>query len=1613
MSTIHPFERATEFPNYFEIMLNSVPKTQRDVFLRKIRALIEQNINTIIKNLKLSYVDDSGELSTKNYFDALVKRMDYALEESSAKNDYHLEVYISGGVVRALLSSIYKRLYINIQEILESELNASEISKDKGKILSAVLTELGQETDQQVKIKTFENILKRKHFLETFTKTPEFWLRNLKTQQALVRGSDVLGVGSDMDILYKLSYRTPKYKIKLNDTQLQELDKVLWNTTKLNKAQKKELYRAVKAQTLNESQLKDLQEAIQNQHALYAKEQHSVLQAIETTRELDKEHFDKEQAQELSNTEKTAKEQYELHRQQLQDLETVLHHIYKLPAQELKESQELYETIKKLMEIDKEKLEKLEQDLKDQKTLDTKQWKLLKQAINNLNKLTNKEAKELQQAIYDKTPLTPEQRQDLALAIQNQHTLNDEQWNNLPLAIQAGHALNTEQLQKFHRAINMQRQLNLKNVKKKIHAAGDAFLNSASNFFKLSDVEETLKNSLLPPGDINEYTKQTKNSMSQGGSALDWLAFELSPKEGRKLVEPPSDLKQKAKLQHSIVESFIHGHYEYLESQVEESIAIRIVRVIRGIRFIFEDPAVTILDATVILKELENIEKLAVRDANGKIILPPNALKQLEKLRRNTNFEGAHNLIYRLDPKNIVLLKFLEISKQFAPPIGDGKNVHFPKYVQRANPLDKTPATGQYRSEINNLFIDTKTFIADFTDAGTLYHGTPLAAVPAIIRGGFYISASTQGTAAYGSGLYSTKDRTVAIAASPGGIVLPLHINTDQTIKVINLNTINRTLLEKLEDEARKEGFLGIHGEPEVNELLKIRYKVDIIIYTHVLIQNAAVVKPPKLADLSLAHGTQFQRQFLENIKLGDKSFRFISDNARLQEVNQSFKCYINLCLLSGSIEGNPLSPANIIKDLLTHVEQIEKIQTDFKTHNTRLFIYAHCFLINADYVRNHLADICARSNNNPEIIAALTKFANPFAINFKKNGRDDHHKTFSTVLKNIIFCSRTNNSIIGIIDDLKLMDSQELNNLLEKLISDGEITPIQALYAVLAASNIMKNDLVLYLWNHVNKIDPHKITQEEQNILNQILINSIKSDSNDIINKLLSTYTFHKSILINALCIASNLKQKDMVLNLLDLIKKKEPENIPPILHDVFINAINHNNIELVKALLKIYNLNDTTLTQALSLASNARQRDMVLYLLDRINEMELKNVPPTILEAVFINAAKDGSIDIINKLLMYTPNEQVLTQALKLASEAQKNDMVLYLFELIHKNKIDLKNIDSAVLDKVFINAVKHNFIDALLTACALNNKALILALSTTAELDNIKMLSEILDCISENKIVLEHVEPTWVRNIVAIVAFQQSGCDFKIIEKLSKACAFNAQVLIHILAELLQLRHHNAAYNLLDLMKRPEINLQNTDSKILDEIINKHIYVESVICQLIRTYAFDKRVLTQALIAASNTDDTTQHDIVCCLLKLINAYKINLQHIDPEILKKIIIKAVHDNKNIDVLLTTCEFNESLLIQMLIATSGNGTTHNAMISQLFAKHPKLVIVLARHENFDQYLSTETQQQLIAIRSTPPTVEDPTSFLPQFRIHQTSGDEPPSSKQKQVLQDGHSITLG
>ncbi|HEV2524085.1 MAG TPA: ankyrin repeat domain-containing protein, partial [Gammaproteobacteria bacterium] len=234
------------------------------------------------------------------------------------------------------------------------------------------------------------------------------------------------------------------------------------------------------------------------------------------------------------------------------------------------------------------------------------------------------------------------------------------------------------------------------------------------------------------------------------------------------------------------------------------------------------------------------------------------------------------------------------------------------------------------------------------------------------------------------------------------------------------------------------------------------------------------------------------------------------------------------------------------------------------------------------------------------------------------------------------------------------------------------------------------------------NKIDLKNI---DPKILESDLTTEAESRYPDIkfVNKLFSAYQFNNQALTSALSNIFYRQNYDMFLLLLDKIDLKNID--PSALKDIITSATQSSDFRFIRSLLTTCKFNEQILTQALNAASNIRyssKNDRVLYLLGLLNEnnIELKNIDFGVLNKIIITAVEYNDLDFIRSLLTACNfNEQILTKILNAASDIKhsgKNKMVPYLLDLINKNKIELKSIDSAILHKIFTNAVEDGSIE-----------------------------------------------------------------------------------------------------------------------------------------------------------------------------------------------------------------------------------------------------------------------------------------------------------------------------
>ncbi len=318
--------------------------------------------------------------------------------------------------------------------------------------------------------------------------------------------------------------------------------------------------------------------------------------------------------------------------------------------------------------------------------------------------------------------------------------------------------------------------------------------------------------------DAKNYTEQIERSTAQGGSEVDFLAFDT---ERGRFVEPPG---------HSgIVHRLTEGVYRYLAPASKNVIEDPDKQTVRGLRPLLELPFLKLEDDRQFRSELTTLAK---KMKSGQR-LSFKAYEQFHKMVRNSRRSGANNRFYRASRGSID-----EIVASMIGYLNDDKSRPLlPEFADRfdlGRATDKTLPT--------RFFLPMQTFTAKYTAGGVLYHGT---ANPengfAILRQGLLISDRKQGYAVYGRGVYTSKDEAVAREyAGREGLLFSLRVQQDPKLKVLDWPAVeNSSEIARIRKEAEQLGR-------DLFELLARDYGVDIIVNEHVLIQNLNAVELPK-----------------------------------------------------------------------------------------------------------------------------------------------------------------------------------------------------------------------------------------------------------------------------------------------------------------------------------------------------------------------------------------------------------------------------------------------------------------------------------------------------------------------------------------------------------------------------------------------------------------------------------------------------------------------------------------------------------------------------------------------------------------------------------------------
>ncbi len=145
--------------------------------------------------------------------------------------------------------------------------------------------------------------------------------------------------------------------------------------------------------------------------------------------------------------------------------------------------------------------------------------------------------------------------------------------------------------------------------------------------------------------------------------------------------------------------------------------------------------------------------------------------------------------------------------------------------------------------ELEAYLISREQFITSYTDAGTLYHGTSQTGLLSIIHSGFWISDSNlgQGVSAYGPGVYCTPLKTTAESYTKESTVhyLQIRLNPHYAPRILDWNKISETVRQSWENSSMVKGYTHVFL------MLREEYSIDIIIHTHVILQNFYAIKVP------------------------------------------------------------------------------------------------------------------------------------------------------------------------------------------------------------------------------------------------------------------------------------------------------------------------------------------------------------------------------------------------------------------------------------------------------------------------------------------------------------------------------------------------------------------------------------------------------------------------------------------------------------------------------------------------------------------------------------------------------------------------------------------------
>lgn len=419
-----------------------------------------------------------------------------------------------------------------------------------------------------------------------------------------------------------------------------------------------------------------------------------------------------------------------------------------------------------------------------------------------------------------------------------------------------------------------------------------ATLSSVRTTYGLGQFGNFATRAFYPVPDVKERTAQLTRAVAQGGSPIDWLAFDMVTQT---LVSPlghEDTLRQVLMGRLPVVAPTTGGELS-LETLV------RLPRALLEIPYLSLSPED---EAQVKSTIAERISSGRLREAEGGVEA------QLGKMTRNSRFGGAANRFWRGAPDSLEA-SFASLIAQLDPSARA-----FGKFV------DRRALAG------SSLDADLLMPIAEFQQhhtangQGLLFHGTKhLDQVLPIFRNGLLTSEVKDEAkrelshAVYGDGAYVTKDMEVAHTASAGsGAVLELDVKTDPRLAILNLEAhADDPRIARLREEAAAAG-MGFH------EYLSRVHHVDIVLNTYPIVLNSEAIAFRNPVQ-SLAEG------FASSIRDAGRSFK---------ERTEAMQSYVSLHqYLTAAGIAEVASPITYIAELTGHYSRALSHRVDLSRH--------------------------------------------------------------------------------------------------------------------------------------------------------------------------------------------------------------------------------------------------------------------------------------------------------------------------------------------------------------------------------------------------------------------------------------------------------------------------------------------------------------------------------------------------------------------------------------------------------------------------------------------------------------------------------------------------------